>query len=91
MANGDGLDFWAKLGGLLTIMIGPPLALVKTSGVSKKVFEENNDQLAKRSADCQKKIHDILEKIERTQGRQTAWIMAIASKVDVKGDDVREL
>ena len=91
MANGDGLDFWTKLGGLLMMLVGPPLALVKTSTVSKRSFEENNSRLAKRSEDCQKKIHDILERIETTQKKQTDWIMVIADRVKVNKNDVREL
>jgi len=78
------LGFWAKLGGMLTVLTSAPFATLKATTISKKEFKVAQET-------CQDKIHVEIQAMKGLQEKQTAWIIAIASATGVKKEDVREL
>ena len=89
MANGNDLGFWATLSGLIGVLIGPPLALIKSTSLSKKDLEKNNADRDKGRELCRDELHGTLKEIMETQTKQTAWIMTIAHTLKI--DKAREL
>jgi hypothetical protein len=87
MANGD-ISFWAKVLGLGSSAIAAPVAILKATTVSKNDCEKTR----RRCVDSvHAEIKAMRKEMSETNSKQTAWIMAIANKVDVKNEDVREL